>query len=197
MLGYEFTRWWAYRRIRHGGMRAYVWTAPLALTVIVSTFYFLLPVKPQLGGPDGALKGLAQILALLPGFFISALAAVATFNRAEMDETMPEPAPEAVIRHRGKPITIKLTRRMFLSYLFSYLSILSFILFLVTVIAPFVHQNIKGIINLDLNFISGSDVYFTLKYFFTVLIIYLFSSLLVSTLHGIYFLCERIHMPNS
>jgi hypothetical protein len=197
MLAYEFSRWWAYRRISHSMMWRYIWGAPLVLTGVILCVYVVLPVKPRLGGDTGLLKSLSQILALLPGFFISALAAVATFNRPEMDETMPAPAPKVKIAHRGVLIDIELTRRMFLSYLFSYLSILSVALFIVVVVSPYLDPSLRHVLSWDDWYITGDQTYFFLKYVFICVISYFFSSLLFTTLHGVYFLCERIHMPNT
>jgi len=197
MLTYEFSRWWAYRRIRHPMMWRYIWGAPLALTAIALFVYVALPVKPRLGGEVGLLKSLSQILALLPGFFISALAAIATFNRPEMDETMPAPTPTVKIAHRGQTIDIDLTRRMFLSYLFSYLSILSVVLFVVVIVVPYADPSLRQIFDWSSDYVSGEAVYSWLKYFFITGVVYFFSSLLFTTLHGVYFLCERIHMPNT
>ncbi|MGZ2381191.1 hypothetical protein ACVIDN_002554 [Rhizobium brockwellii] len=197
MLAYEFSRWWAYRRISHSMMWRYIWGAPLVLTGVILCVYVVLPVKPRLGGDTGLLKSLSQILALLPGFFISALAAVATFNRPEMDETMPAPAPKVKIAHRGILIDIELTRRMFLSYLFSYLSILSVALFIVVVVSPYLDPSLRHVLSWGDWYITGDQTYFFLKYSFICVISYFFSSLLFTTLHGVYFLCERIHMPNT
>ncbi len=197
MLTYEFSRWWAYRRISHPMMWRYIWGAPLMLTAIVLLVYVILPVKPRLGGEAGLLRSLSQILALLPGFFISALAAIATFNRPEMDETMPEPAPKVKIAHRGEMLDIDLTRRMFLSYLFSYLSILSVILFVVVIVVPYADPSLRQFFSWTGEYINGTTVYISLKYAFISAVAYFFSSLLISTLHGVYFLCERIHMPNT
>ncbi|WP_457587231.1 hypothetical protein [Ensifer canadensis] len=197
MLTYEFSRWWAYRRIRHAMMWRYIWGAPLTFTAIALLVYILLPVKPRLGGDGGLLKSLSQILALLPGFFISALAAIATFNRPEMDETMPAPAPTVKIAHRGEMILIDLTRRMFLSYLFSYLSILSVVLFVVVIVVPYADPSLRQLLSWSGGYVSGEMVYSALKYAFITTVAYFFSSLLITTLHGVYFLCERIHMPNT
>lgn len=193
MLLYELTRWWAYRRIEHPQMRTYVWVVPLLFTVVTIVIYGFLPAKPPLAGNDGLLKSVSQIFALLPGFFISALAAVATFNRPEMDETMPGNAPKALIRHQGSRLKIPLTRRMFLSYLFSYLAVLSIILFIATIASPIVYVPIAKIM-LENGLKHVVDI---ARYAFVACLCYFSYSLFVSTLHGVYFLCERIHQPNS
>lgn len=197
MLGYEFTRWWAYRQIDDEKMRHYVWTLPLALTGFCFAIYYALPIQPALVGAGGLFEKAGLAFTLLPGFFISALAAVATFNRAEMDETMPEPAPKVTVRHRGNPIKIELTRRMFLSYLFSYLSMMSFCLFFAV--------NALGILGDNVDYWVACLPWANWREFLTLSIdniavavfVYFCASVVVTMLHGIYFLCERIHMPNN
>lgn len=197
MLGYEFTRWWAYRRIRDAKMVHYVWTIPLSITVLGFIFYYLLPVKPLIVGNGSLLDRMSLAFTILPGFFISALAAVATFNRVEMDETMPEPAPTALVHHRGNLVEIELTRRMFLSYLFSYLSMMSLLLFVACNSIEFLQVNID-------HFVGGiSDEFWRdtasvlYKNAGVAVVLYFSASTFVTMLHGVYFLCERIHMPNS
>lgn len=176
-------------------MRHYVWTIPVFLTLLSFGAYYGLPVRPQIEGAGGLLERAAQALTLLPGFFITALAAVATFNRPEMDETMPEPAPTVEVAHRGKRIKIDMTRRLFLSYLFSYLSILSFVLLISASAAPYVNSNLMKILPLLGGF--GRDFEFIFSNVLMAVFVYFCASLLVTMLHGIYFLCERIHMPNT
>lgn len=197
MLAYELTRWWAYRRITAPSMVHYLWTAPLLVTLVATSGYLLLPIKPPLSGQGSLLGSATQLLALVPGFFITALAAVSTFNRPEMDETMPKPSPLAKIQHRGNWVPIELTRRMFLAYLFSYLAVLSVILFAVSVAAPAVYPSVALLSNVDTPVISGEYLVTILKTAFFVTFTYFLSSIFVTTLHGVYFLCERMLMPTT
>lgn len=178
-------------------MRHYVWTAPLVITGAAVLGYFLLPIKPPLAGEGGLLARAAQVLALVPGFFITALAAVATFNRPEMDETMPDPAPTSRISHRGKMVEIELTRRMFLSYLFSYLSVLAVLLFAASAVAPLLYPNLALVSQIQAPWLDGEVVVDGAKFLFVASFVYFISSLFITTLHGVYFLCERILMPTT
>lgn len=178
-------------------MRHYLWTAPLVITGAAVVAYVLLPIKPRLSGDGGLLASAAQVLALVPGFFITALAAVATFNRPEMDETMPEPAPTSLISHRGQMVTIKLTRRMFLSYLFSYLAVLAVLLFTASAVAPLVYPNLALLTEVQYTYFDGQMAANALKIVFVLGFVYFIASLFVTTLHGVYFLCERILMPTT
>ena len=65
----------------------------------------------------------------IPGFYIAGLAAIATLNSDNMDVYMTDPCPKL----NGE----KVKRRLFLAQLFSYLTIGSLILFILTLIGRF------------------------------------------------------------
>ena len=68
--------------------------APSVLTVL----FWLVPVQPKLVGDGSLSRHMITIFAVLPGCSIAAIAMVATFSRAKMDEVMREPAPELKLR---------------------------------------------------------------------------------------------------
>lgn len=196
MIWYELTRWLAYRSIKHPAMRTYVTTLPLGLSIILTVLYLLLPVKPPLTSPGGLLSNMLTLLAVLPGFFIAALAAVATFDRPEMDEQMPEPAPTLAIYRQGAWLDVNLTRRTFLTYLFSYLSVLSLLAAALCIggqaLGPWI-ESLFAPSN------AGACKYAAVlasKGLFMFMLLAVCSSLLVTMLHGIYFIAERMHQPH-
>ena len=69
-----------------------------------------------------------SFIQILPGFFIAALAAIATFNRLDLDKIMPHPAPTINIECNGGKEEIDLTRRRYLTLMFSFLSAESILL---------------------------------------------------------------------
>lgn len=194
-LTYELSRGFAYRGISHGGMRTYTTWLPLALTILTDGFYALLPVKPALIGSTGIIGSLSTLVVTLPGFYFAGLAAVATFGSTTMDHEMPAPAPEVKMRVRGQQVTVKLTRRLFLSYLFSYLVILSlglsFALLAINAFAPSInvlHTSIES-------YTSFTWPWLIVKSVVGVVLTFTFWSMVVSTLHGVFFLTEKIHQP--
>lgn len=194
-LTYELSRGFAYRGISHGGMRTYTTWLPLALTILTDGFYALLPVKPALIGSTGIIGSLLTLVVTLPGFYFAGLAAVATFGSTTMDHEMPAPAPEVKMRVRGQQVTVKLTRRLFLSYLFSYLVILSlglsFALLVINAFAPSInvlHTRIES-------YTSFTWPWLIVKSVVGVVLTFAFWSMVVSTLHGVFFLTEKIHQP--
>ena len=195
MLSYELGRWWAYRHIEHPKMHLYVWVLPLLIASGATALFFALPLRPSVTGKEGLFAAITQILALLPGFFIAALAAIATFARPEMDETMPPPAP-TIMLNIGRKCKVELTRRMFLSYLFSYLSIASLLLVAFCVGAELISPSIKVVISPSVfggyYKIARTSLSFTGTFF----AFYGCASIFITTLHGIYFMTERMHQPN-
>lgn len=73
----------------------------------------------------------------LPGFYIAALAAIATFGRSDIDNIIPEPTPKVIVKFRGSTNIVDLTRRKFLAMLFAFLTaqsivVVGFSIFLIT-----------------------------------------------------------------
>ena len=117
-----------YLRIRHPLKRVVdYWSVGIAVcaSLIVYSAWPALNVF----GPSGLLSGLNGVLAILPGFFITCLAAIATFSGAayRIDDRF---EGEAAILD-GEP----LTRRQFLCHLFAYVSLLSLMLYFLGVFA--------------------------------------------------------------
>ncbi|KZD04868.1 hypothetical protein [Oceanibaculum pacificum] len=176
-------------------MRTYTTWLPLALTIFAVLFYALLPAKPTLVGTEGLVESLLTLVSTLPGFYFAGLAAVATFGSTTMDHEMPAPAPEVEMRVRGQQVPVKLTRRLFLSYLFSYLVILSFgLCFALMAINAFASS--IDVFQAAIGCWTGvAWPWLILKGAVGFVLTFLFASMVVSTLHGVFFLTEKIHQP--
>lgn len=177
-------------------MRNYTTWLPLLLTVLTGTAYALLPAKPILIGSNGLVTSLLTIVATLPGFYFAGLAAVATFGSVTMDREMPAPAPTLKIRVRGQSVLVNLTRRLFLSYLFSYLVVLSFglcfALMAISALGPFIRILQAFVVH----WAGMAWPWFILKGAVGFVLTFAFSSMVISTLHGVFFLTEKIHQPD-
>lgn len=194
-LTYELSRGFAYRSISHDEMRTYTTWLPLALTVFVAILYSLLPVKPILVGSNGLFGSLLTLVSTLPGFYFAGLAAVSTFGSTTMDHEMPAPAPQVEMLVLGKQVPVKLTRRLFLSYLFSYLVILSFgLCFAFMAINAFASS--IDVLQAAIGRWTGAVwPWLVVKGAVCIVLTFVFASMLVSTLHGVFFLTEKIHQP--
>lgn len=194
-LVYELTRGIAYRRIRHAHQKTYTTGIPFFGALLFCAIYFLIPEKNELLGKDGILSSALSLFSTLPGFYFAGLAAVATFGGADMEKDMPDPAPEIDIRHKGKMIDTKLSRRKYLSYLFSYLVVLSFLLcgiiFLINTAQPTIADWGAALSN----FKWGCAVTLSSEAITVFILLFLAISLAVTTLQGLFFLAERIHQP--
>jgi hypothetical protein len=195
-LIYELSRGFAYRRISHGEMHTYTRWLPLALTVIAVAIYVVLPVKPALIGDKGVASNLLTLVSTLPGFYFAGLAAVATFGNTTMDHEMPAPAPKVDMLVGGQTVKdISLTRRLFLSYLFSYLVILSFGLCFALVTINALSGSIEALQAAVVHGTGATWPWFAFKALVGIPLTFAFASMVVTTLHGVFFLTEKIHQP--
>jgi hypothetical protein len=174
--------WW---KIRHWVVKAVNRRISPVLGLLAGIIIWLCPISLNLFGEYGVchqINGLVQILA---GFFIASLAAVATFNRKELDDVMSGDPPQ-LIRRSGTSFE-NLTRRRFLCLLFGYLAGMSILLYLAgaagTIAAPLFHE--WGIEYPNSHKIVRS----------IVMIFYLgaLSNIIVTSFIGLYFLVDRMH----
>ncbi|EIG3558839.1 hypothetical protein FW381_004759, partial [Escherichia coli] len=135
---------------------------------------------------NGFIKSIVSFISNLPGFYIAALAAIATFNRAEIDLPLISNERNAsieikVTKENGKVVNSEevLTRRLFLCMLFSFLTALSIVIII-----------LNAIFSPLINVYQNSIVLMV----YTVVFTFLVWQLLVSTFFGLYYLGNRIHM---
>lgn len=186
MVLYQLTRPIAYLFISDRPKWKIDWALPLLVTTVFVSGFYILPVPKPLFGENGIVKELQGFLQILPGFYLAALAAIATFNKSDLDFYLPKPTPKIDIRVNGKEVNIDLTRRRMLSYLFGYLTFLSLLLYLLTVlgsaVAPSAH-------------IIGGAYYAFVKAACWMLFNLFFWQMIIVTIFGLYQLCDRIHQP--
>lgn len=177
---YQLLRPFSYLNIKHEDKWIYDWLLPLFFTIITCTIILLcIPIK-NVTNSDGLISELTSFVSNLPGFFIAALAAVATFNKNDIDELMSNP-PKIEILHHGNPMMIEMTRRRFLCVLFSYLTAISIFIVLFT--------RISLSITFSTEVDSIASWLGTFTYFFFVW------QMLLATVLGLYYLGERLHTP--
>lgn len=165
----------------------YDWIIPLILTLITFLFFFLLEFPAQkLIEDGGVIKSMAYFINGLPGFYIAALAAIATFNRKQIDYPLINDKGNPYIyvtgvKENGSIYQSKedLTRRLFLCMLFSFLTALSILIItLNSIVLPIISFKKSDLISVGYCIVFG---YFSWQ-------------LLVTTFFGLYYLGDRIHM---
>lgn len=122
----------------------------------------------------------------LPGFYIAALAAIATFNREQIDFPLigSNGTPFIKIKltkENGKVVDTqeKLTRRLFLCMMFAFLTALSIS---IVMFNAFAAPLINTINNVKVNWC------------YIIIFTFLSWQMLVSTFFGLYYLGDRIHV---
>jgi hypothetical protein len=177
----------AYLRVTHPTKRVYDYWLPLCVGSIAAAVIVFGGVKINVFGEYGTVHGINQLLQLLVGFYVAALAAVATFNGEHMDEFT-----------AGDPLYLgdaQLTRRRFVCLLFGHLAVVGFLLYTLGVFAmaaaPGVRDALAGShVAWWLIDVSGASI---VRAVFTWLHLVISAHLFVVTLYGVYFLAVRMH----
>lgn len=196
-MWYQLTRPFAFQSIQNRDLRFMRTVVPFIATVLLLALYLLLPVKPSILGDKKYLDYLLQIVGILPGFYIAALAAAATFNNPALDEPMPgRDAPHIDIQRGGETFSVTMTMRVFICHLFSYLSALSFMTAIFTLMiiecAPSLEYLERGAAALT----PASIALIIVRYGTVFAVTFYFARIILITLHGLYFLIERMHQAN-
>ncbi|BEN31774.1 hypothetical protein [Serratia marcescens] len=171
------------------GKFIYDWVIPLILSLIsICYLIFAINSPDALLGNDGFFKSVISFISILPGFYIAALAAIATFNRKQIDDPLISDSGTPYIyvkgvKENGKPYRTKedITRRLFLCMLFSFLTAESILLIMLHNFA------------IPLIATTTPPLYLNMYLFVFLLILW---QLLVTTFFGLYYLGDRIHMSN-
>lgn len=184
-----------YLRIRHGegilqSKLTYDFVLPGLLMAVTVGFTLWLGLPLKVFGTASVFQALSGLLAVLIGFYMAALAAVATFHREGIDQYLI--GDDALLRVRskdgGRRIDKRLTYRQFISYLFGYASFLSFVIYAGLLLASAAWPKLTGLLKAHkADWVMGildpaafGVVYFALWQLF------------VTSLLGIYFLADRL-----
>ena len=179
---YPLLRPFAYLWIEGADKRSFdLWLPAVAALVATSCAAW---ARPQLYMPNGVFAQVGSMVQNLPGFYIAALAAVATFQRNSLDTLLPAPTPTINTFINGTWMPIQLTRRRLLTLLFSYLSALSFAVYLSITFANAFAPTISGAtVEWFRPFVSA---------FGATVLFFLIAHMLSVTLFGLYQIGERI-----
>ncbi|UIP27584.1 hypothetical protein [Photobacterium sp. TLY01] len=163
-------------RFEHKAKAWYDIWYPLLFTVLTVIFLFFLVDNSKI---PSLIKDINGFLGNLPGFFIAALAAIATFGNSRIDEEV------GGVRVRLKDSSGELkpfpvSRRRFLSSMFSYLTGISFFIVIGAHIALRIQLS-NPVLEKSLNW-TGFFVFFFFVW-----------QLVLTSFLGLYYLGERLH----
>jgi hypothetical protein len=180
----------SYLSVKHGSKTLvfFNWGLPFLISAAAACVLSLVAPTANLFHEDGLADRFLGFVQSLPGFYIAALSAVATFGRADLDELMPGVPPTSKIIYNGEEVEVPLTRRRFLCLMFSYLTVISIAITIACIFALCFVDDVRSAVGANavepLRVISG----------FTILLAS--TQMIVITLWGLYYLGERMHTPD-
>lgn len=176
----------SYLRIFHSEKIWFDLYLPLFFASFFTAGYTLIPMPFPLLGTTGLIVQINGLLQVLIGFYIAALAAVATFQGRGMDGFMDGTPPTLKEKSKGLYKSIPLSRRRFLSYLFGYLALMSLAVFFSGVVVNLVSSSLS-------QWISSLTWAFHYKLGFLFTYLFLVCNIFITTMLGLYYLTVRIH----
>ena len=150
------------------------WVFPALAALVVTYAWVRWPAVVPLAGKSGLIESIGALMQVLVGFYVAALAAVATFTGSSLDENV------IGMTMDGKP----LRRRLLLSYLFGYLALLS--------LALYVLMLFKGVPVAAAQHVIA-PVGLAIKYVAAFIYQFIFWQMIFVTLFGLFYLTDRIH----
>lgn len=160
--------------------RMVLYTVPFLLACSICAIFMYLAQHHQFNFLlDNRFSDIFTFLAILPGFFIASLSAISAIDKPAIDEQIAGETPYLIKQelHRTETYEQPLTRRLFLTMLFAYLSAISIIL----VIGLIVVRLVCTIILLPM-FIYGLIIF---------IFFFLFAQIILLTFVGISYLGYR------
>jgi hypothetical protein len=164
------------------------WCIPALVTAAIFGAGKLAGLSFTLFGSDGLVNLVLGFVQTLAGFYIAALAAIASFHSPDMDRLMPGKPPTMKVQYNGRPQLVQITRRRFLSSMFAYLTACSLLVTIVSIAAISLGKAAAGV--------APVDSYAWIKMAFAFLYVFVFAQMISITLWGLYYLGERIHTPD-
>lgn len=186
-----FFRPFSFLTIKHssGIFRNVIWVAPIGFSFIVAIVFVLAFKNVNFFGETGMLNKFTPFVQGLPGFYMAALAAIATFGARSLNRVMPGEAPTMHIYFNGGTLKNEpITKRLFLCSMFAYLTVLSFLLTVSGIFVQGTAELVKGLIS--------RDFWVWAKFFvFFAYLLFIFQLVFI-TLWGVAYLGERMHISD-
>lgn len=177
----------AYLTITHSSARLPFlnWGLPLLIGAGLCAAGALTVPHLNLFHAGGLFDKMVGFIQNLPGFYLAALAAVATFGRPGLDNIMPGTPAKVRIPYNAQLVEVELTRRRFVTMMFSYLTALSIGLTLFGIGAQALVDQASILFPPEGVPVARAAVAFVFLLFV--------AQMVVITLWGLYYLGERIH----
>jgi hypothetical protein len=176
----------SFLKIKSPDLLWFKWIYPTILGGLLQLGFWLLPSQPILFGLGGIIDMANSLLGMLIGFYIAAMAAIATFPNSSLDQPMKGRPLTITVKRNNQKISETLTRRRFLCMLFGYCAFTSIVIYLLGSVSRLVMPSMVAI-----DFLLRWKIFF--KFGWLSFYFFMSSSLLVTTLLGLHYLIERMH----
>lgn len=189
MLG-QLLRPFGYLTIRHPAKKKIDVRIPAVMTLGILITLAFFRDEVDVWGAGGLVTSIQSLVQGLPGFYIAALAAVATFGRkTSLDSVIPEPTPTIDTWYGSNKVPVELTRRRFLCLLFAHLTALSLALSVGSSLGRSLAAPVKDLLPVW----AAEPLFYVVcgGYFFLVF------QMLVVTLWGLTYLGDKMHLPDA
>lgn len=164
------------------------WGLPACFSFVLVCTAAALKLNVDVFGPNGLTARVLSFVQSLPGFYLAALAAIATFNNADMLKAMPGVPPTMNVLYNGSPTRINLNRRRFLSAMFAFLTASSVTMTMISIAALAVAEPVRSMID--------PVFYPWVKAGFVFVFLTINAQMVSITMWGLYYLGERLHTPD-
>ncbi|MFU8925149.1 hypothetical protein [Acinetobacter puyangensis] len=171
-------------------LRRLLYISPVLLAILFCSFFGLIDYNSKLDiniFKHSAFDNISTFVQILPGFYIGALAAIASYTYAPMDNVMSTPTPFLKEQVAGGFRESKLSRRRYLTLMFGYLSAISILSAVFIFIVRLVYA-----VNI---FAVSATIYNIIYYLIAFLFFFVFWQMILVTFFGIYYLADRMHRP--
>ena len=179
------------------GIVEFKWMYTSILTILSIIYIYIYPTEINFQGKDSWIAAILSCLQVLPGFYIAALAAIATFPNINLDRPLDGDEVSVYLSEDGVMQKVVLTRRRFLCFTFGYLSFSSILLLLLcswiqlatpTLLISTVLNKALYVLTVNL-YINQS----TIDFIALSIILFILYQIVCVTLLGLFYLTDRIH----
>ncbi len=187
---YQLLRPLAFLDVKGPTLNIYRYYIPIGMVVIQFILFIFSDISVKIVGDKSLADYMSSFFVSLPGFYIAALSAIVAFNGGDLDKEMPDVS--ATLMSHGDISRQEISMRIFLCYLFCYLTIISFAGFFMCLAGNLIAVDCKHA-GFTQKIICDPTVVSLLSFSYSAIIVFLAASIVSCTVQSLYFLSERVN----
>ncbi|MDB5664416.1 MAG: hypothetical protein JWS11_959 [Cypionkella sp.] len=187
---YQLLRPLAFLDVKGPTLNMYRYHIPFGIVFVQFIIFILSDISLKVVGDRSLADYMSSFFVSLPGFYIAALSAIVAFNGGDLDKEMSDVS--ATLMSNGDVSRQEISMRIFLCYLFCYLTIISFAGFFICLAG--------NLFIVDCNHSTLTQKIFCdptlrciLSFSYSAVIVFLAASIVSCTVQSLYFLSERVN----